>query len=50
MKSIPPKDVYKKACEVLKVQPNADTSNIERVYNKESHRKFDITVRIAEKR
>lgn len=50
MYSIPPKDVYKKACEILGIDPKADTTYMERLYQTEIQKDFDITVRYPGKR
>lgn len=45
MKYISPKEVYQKACGILKIKPQADTSRMDAVYEKECRGNFDITIR-----
>lgn len=44
MKSIPPKEVYKKACEILKIEPQADPASMERLYQAENPGELDIAI------
>lgn len=50
MKSIPPKEVYRKACEILKIEPKADTVPMERLCRTENLRDFDIIIRYPRKK
>lgn len=45
MKSISPKGVYKKACEILEIMPNADTFSMDSIYETECNKNFDIIVK-----
>ncbi len=45
MKSIPPKEVYKKACELLKINADADTSGMDRIFETQKNKKFDIIIK-----
>jgi ADP-heptose:LPS heptosyltransferase len=45
MKSISPKEVYKKTCQLLKVDALADTSGMERIYEAKKNKKFDIIIK-----
>jgi len=44
MKSISPKEVYLKACEILGIIPITDTSYMEALYARESQKILDITI------
>lgn len=50
MKSISPKAVYNKACEILGIEPKADTSRMERLCRTENLRDFDIIIRCPRKK
>ncbi|KPK97820.1 MAG: hypothetical protein AMJ95_07070 [Omnitrophica WOR_2 bacterium SM23_72] len=50
MKSISPKDVYLKACKVLKISPKANLLALEETYTKEQSQDFDIIIRMRKKR
>lgn len=50
MYSIPPKEVYKKTCEILGIDQKSDTAYMERIYQTEARRDLDITVRYPKKR
>ncbi|MBU2257599.1 MAG: glycosyltransferase family 9 protein, partial [Candidatus Omnitrophica bacterium] len=45
MKSISPKEVYRKASQLLKVDALADTSEMERIYEAQKNKKFDIIIK-----
>ncbi|MDD5005982.1 MAG: glycosyltransferase family 9 protein [Candidatus Omnitrophica bacterium] len=45
MKSISPKEVYKKICEILSIKPTADISTMDYFYEKEKHAISDISHR-----
>lgn len=45
MKSIAPRGVYKKACELLKINANADTPGMERIFEIQRNKKFDIIIK-----
>lgn len=49
MKSISPKDVYLRACSVLKISPKANLLALEETYAKEQGQDFDIIIRTRKK-
>jgi ADP-heptose:LPS heptosyltransferase len=49
MYSIPPKEVYIKACEILGIAPSADTAYMEHIYQTQIQRDLDITIRYPKK-
>lgn len=50
MKSIAPKEVYKKICKLLNIDASANTSKMDMVYAKEKYQDLDITLRLPRKK
>lgn len=50
MKSIAPIEVFKKACEILKIEPEADFASLERVYQMENSGELDIAICCVERK